>query len=695
MQCPSCGAQIEAHERFGHFHVCRYCQSACILDGEAARLAGKMAVLAPSRGPLAVDAEVRLDDRRFRVIGRLRHGHETGFWDEWACRDDNGGSFWISEDGGDFWVEESVPSRSDDAEFSVLEAMRPGSRIEIGDEMFRLAERSTATLESAEGSLPEEVEIGARFRYLDLRSESGAVATIEADLDEGVVDAESMQVFVGRPIMAADLVVEVPGRRDDFEAERAEGVGGRRRVVKKSGRSLQLGCDVCGTPLEVPDPSATSVTCGGCGTVADLTVERLDCGACGAAVPIYGGESARMLSCRSCGSRLERRGEDLEVLGELAKSKKARRAPVPLGSTGELEGTTWRVVGYLRMVQREEGVDYPTDEHLLWSEDQGYAWLTIENGHFSLCRELAKAPMVDFARRKRRSSFEFDGRSWKAFETGRQKVEAVDGELTWVAKVGDRVEYADATSPPYLLSQETSLDEKGNPVEVEWSESVYVDRKDVALAFGVPVPPKRGVAPHQPFRQAQTLRDSALVMVGIGVLQIILLIWAAAQNGEQIASFSVSGDSYGSGWLSEAFEIEDSDGVVAITADANVSNSWVYAGGVLVDAETQEAVQEFEIDISYYFGSEGGESWSEGSRDDTVPLLAPKPGRYHLLLQGQSGYGETAQHPTDQLLPINLRVHEGFVLARFFGIGLLLCLLWCAFVWIPRLSHEMRRWSDE
>jgi hypothetical protein len=76
-----------------------------------------------------------------------------------------------------------------------------------------------------------------------------------------------------------------------------------------------------------------------------------------------------------------------------------------------------------------------------------------------------------------------------------------------------------------------------------------------------------------------------------------------------------------------------SDGNLQVKVVAPVSNSWLYLDGALINEETG-AVDEFDVEVSYYSGSDSDGSWSEGLDSGTVhPARAP--GRYTLRLEPQ------------------------------------------------------------
>ena len=111
----------------------------------------------------------------------------------------------------------------------------------------------------------------------------------------------------------------------------------------------------------------------------------------------------------------------------------------------------------------------------------------------------------------------------------------------------------------------------------------------------------------------------------------------------------------------------------------------------LVDQE-DKAVVEFSAQVSYYFGRQGGESWTEGSQDDESVFRVEQPGTYRLLIQGESGYGESAG-PPGRGPPLRVEVRQNcglarwhFLLAGLFGLAALIEL--CLVVWF-----ESERWK--
>jgi hypothetical protein len=85
--------------------------------------------------------------------------------------------------------------------------------------------------------------------------------------------------------------------------------------------------------------------------------------------------------------------------------------------------------------------------------------------------------------------------------------------------------------------------------------------------------------------------------------------------------------------LSERFRLDEKANF-AISVASDVDNSWFYLAGALIDESTDQ-VRTFGVDVSYYRGNSGGESWSEGGQTGTVYLGEVPPGDYILRLEPQ------------------------------------------------------------
>jgi hypothetical protein len=138
-------------------------------------------------------------------------------------------------------------------------------------------------------------------------------------------------------------------------------------------------------------------------------------------------------------------------------------------------------------------------------------------------------------------------------------------------------------------------------------------------------------------------------------------------------------------FFSEPFELAGRSNI-RISAESPVENSWVYLEGDLINDETG-LVQSFPIEISYYYGVDSGESWTEGGRTDSAYTSALPAGRYILRLEGQ---WEKWQQPASMSVKIEQNVTNGF---NFLLLLIALSII-PVIMLIYHISFERRRWSE-
>lgn len=682
MFCPSCGAEIEADRRFAKLVVCGFCESAVILDEKAARIAGKMSVLALTPSPLFVGGTGELLGRNFNILGRVRYGYERGYWDEWYLAFDDGSTAWIGEDENNFALESHDESETVPIEYADA---YPGQAVQLGETAFHLDEKGIAICEGGEGQLPFPIVSGERVPFLDL-SLGDKFATVEYDIED-----QTARVFRGRRLdigdVRMDYTAEEAGATGSLRVERGADGERRERIVKSGERTKSVNCVCCGAPMSVPDSAGDSIPCEYCGTVVDLNVRHVACGGCDATVSIHGRE-ARSVVCPQCHRMIDVSRSEPTTL-ELAAQVGKPNVPFRMGQRGKLRGVDYTIVGHIRFVEQDFEGTYHTDEFLLFSRDAGYQWIVLENGHFSWTRELDERP-VGFEPRlaTAKQTLRFNGRKWKVFESGYTSVEWVDGELPWVAKIGDQNYYMDAVSPPHLLSAEWT------DAEMEWYEAEYIDRTEIAEGFGIDVnslPMAFGVAPHQPYTQSEFRRQAKPIMLGFFLLFGMATLWSLGRDGKLAGHTTVRPDQYQQDYVTvDTFKIENENSLCTAKFTSDVNNSWEYLNVGVLNSD-DEMVLDFSVEISYYHGYDDG-SWSEGSKSESVPFKLEKPGEYRFLVFGVAGTGETPVPGSGQ--PVSISVYEGIVLTRYYLMATIFCFAWVAIEWLRKRSFEATRWSE-
>jgi hypothetical protein len=119
---------------------------------------------------------------------------------------------------------------------------------------------------------------------------------------------------------------------------------------------------------------------------------------------------------------------------------------------------------------------------------------------------------------------------------------------------------------------------------------------------------------------------------------------------------------------------------------APVSNSWLYLDGALINEETG-AVDEFDVEVSYYYGRDSDGSWSEGSKSATEYIPRVPPGRYLLRLEPQWEAGRT---PPEYQLTVRSRVPR----FSYAVLAMLAVLVWPVLLSWRWFRFEVARWSE-
>lgn len=632
--CPSCGATIEFRAGSSLVVVCPHCRYAVIRTDRDLKAIGKVADLAATSSPFRLGMRGHFRGLGFTFVGRQQLDHGQGPWDEWYAAFDDGRWGWIAEAQGRVYA--TFPEPPPQIPYGPV---APGTSVMIGNRPFVVAEKGLGRNVSCEGELPTGILPGASSYYIDLSGEGGAFATLDYGRGDGWVPEEA---YVGFVVTLGDLgLADVA--RPQVSAQDAAHVKGK-----------ALTCPNCGGNLEIRAPGETRrIACPFCNALLDTsqgqlrwlevlqqqqTIPKIPIGSRGHLAPVLLGHP----------------GKDVSDLGRVA---------------GGLT-TEWTVIGYMTRGCQVEGVWYYWDEYLLYEQKHGFRFLLEQDGHWNLVApiEVGDVHETPFAAYLK-------GRAFKKFGDVQAYVTRILGEFYWEVRLQEWAAAQDFVVPELglMLSREYTRGDQGRE-EVQWSLSHYVEGPKLFQAFGVkgPLPPIRGVGPNQPSTAQASARG---IYLAAAVLFALMLATCAgvtstantqtliAQNltlplpppeklEEPLAPVTPEpGEpapdpadvNIAAAWYSEPFEIPEAE-PVEVSVSANMDNSWLWVGGALIQEDTG-AVYEFDVEPSFYSGVEDGESWSEGSRDQSKTLPAVPKGRYVLRLQPAIDTPENCEKP--------------------------------------------------
>lgn len=567
-ECPSCRAPVEFRPGAGKVRVCDYCHTVVVKGDVRLESLGRVADLVDTESPVKVGLAGRYSGAGFTVVGRLQKGNETGSWDEWCLSFDDGRTGWLAESEGDWKLLFPVEG----VKLPGVAALAPLKSFALRDKHFVVEEVGQAHTVSAQGQLPE---FNQQHRYADCTGPRGVFCTI--DEADGHVEA-----FVGSFVTLAALGFD-----------KAELSPTPRRDALKDAR-----CTNCNGPLALKAPDAA---------------KRVACPYCGALINV--------------------------AYGKLAFLQLLEKPPfeplIPLGAKGRLADPTlktaqpveWTCLAFLIRSCVVEGTRYPWQEYLLWNQAQGFRWVMNSNGHWTWLRPI---PAGDVALQFRHAKY--GPQSFKGFQEVFVTTDYVAGECYWTVSVGETAKAAEFVFPPYSVN----LDQTDR--EVTFTHGVMVDGATLADAFKLKakLPPPQGTAPAQenPFKAKASEAWTWAGLWGLGLLVLVIVFSMMGHTQTYFeGNFSVPmGAAPGSPdaqRFSEPFEVTDKV-PLEVTIDApGLANNWLGVSVDLVKEDTGEVIAVYG-EPSYYSGTEGGESWSEGSRSKSKQTDVVDPGRYIL-----------------------------------------------------------------
>jgi hypothetical protein len=177
--CPSCGAPIVFSAAVVVCAVCRYCRTTVVRHDLDLEAVGKVAELQPETTPLQVGARGRFGGVAFSLIGRLQRRWERGFWSEWHALFDDMRAGWLAQAQGRYTLTFEQPVRSGVPTVEALQALGPGSELEVNARRYAIIESKMTTIGSLEGELPRRAVADVETLSVDLGGPDGRFATLE------------------------------------------------------------------------------------------------------------------------------------------------------------------------------------------------------------------------------------------------------------------------------------------------------------------------------------------------------------------------------------------------------------------------------------------------------------------------------------------------------------------------------------
>jgi hypothetical protein len=412
-------------------------------------------------------------------------------------------------------------------------------------------------------------------------------------------------------------------------------------------------------------------------------IKAINCTSCGATLDVLGGHRVKSLACGYCGSVMDRHA-GFQVLQQHRHRPERPATPLAIGMQATLKGVPFTVIGMIEYVSHQSGPgwaeSYRWVSFQLYSPTHGYCWLTWNKGHYFFSyrtRELPNPVVPDGLLPKH--TVRLDGRIFQLFEAYVAEIDYVEGEFTWVAKVGDKVHVAEAIDPPGMFSFEQSA------TEYEYSIGEYMDADEVHDAFGLEAAPTPvGIHPAQPFRPGriwQALAKAGPIFAGIAALGLVFAIIAG--NGRELVRTQTGATREP---VALPFTVGNPNRLLKLELAASISNNWAYYNVTVSDAATGDDVLALGKEISFYEGRDSDGYWSEGSRSARALFKVPAAGDYKIeIIPAETG---------GSIPPLSVRLYDGVVVKRYIVALLIVSVLAAVALHFRRHWFERKRWAD-
>lgn len=414
----------------------------------------------------------------------------------------------------------------------------------------------------------------------------------------------------------------------------------------------------------------------------NVDVISINCTACGAGLDVLGGGRVQTHVCSYCGSYLD--AQDAYKVLQKFDSVDRPDSPFSIGMTGQVFGVDYTVIGTLRFEERHRGMTWRWVDHQLYSPTHGYAFMTVEKGHFIFSRAYRKATTPDWldaaeleTRETPPSVMAADGR-FRYYDTSNAKITFAEGEFNWQPKLDDR------STTVSVMSSDAVIGFSKTATEMEVIRSIYPNQLEIAESFGLEwAPAVRGVHRLQPYLanvHAGFVSKTALIAM---LVSLVLFLGALTLGRGTLAAEETL--------LAEAlptevsFDITQPDQVATLRVEGNFNNSWASLGMTVTDP-TGQLVSDTGRTISYYSGRDADGRWSEGSKNTVMRFVPSVAGTYTLevALEAQEGGRAFSQ--------LGVKVYQGAFVAKWFLFAAILFgVLWA----IPAFSyarHQRARW---
>ncbi len=323
--------------------------------------------------------------------------------------------------------------------------------------------------------------------------------------------------------------------------------------------------------------------------------------------------------CRSCSNLIDiPKNTSTKVV-----KKPVESVVLEVGQKGIIDNTQYTVTG---IIIRKYGNSIFWREYYLKDKKGEDAFLSESDGHWVFLHSIDKMEV----KRKSWNSIilEYGSLKLRRYETTECHIHAAAGFFE------DRLDFGLSTYKEYVNGTQMISEEKSSD-GVQYFYGKHISKYKVKKAFNIPnLPNYTGIGIVQPFyvNVKQAINILAVSALLICVIQLYVVVTRTnALVFEQEINFTDVADKE---MISKSFGLSGGSAPLKVEVSSDVDNSWANVGLGLVNEKNNEIVFASK-DIEEYHGYEDGESWSEGSKNESFNFCGVAPGKYHFVISAE------------------------------------------------------------
>ncbi|NKC14595.1 MAG: DUF4178 domain-containing protein [Gammaproteobacteria bacterium] len=414
-------------------------------------------------------------------------------------------------------------------------------------------------------------------------------------------------------------------------------------------------------------------------------LRSINCTACGAPLSLHGGHRVESIACGYCGSVLDATDGEYSVLQTYTRLERPA-APLSLGMQGTIKGVAFTVIGVVEYRDTDFGKWL---EFAIFSPTHGYAWLEYDHGHFVFSRRVRDLPESEIIARAK-TPFYAKGHEFQVFSHYVAVVAFVEGELTYVASIGDRIHLIDGIAPPYIYTVERTEE------EVEYLFGEYLPAEEVLESFGVTDWPYKphGVHPGQVYKPSSSTRGLWLSGLICSPIAVLLLLHTLLAGGGSVVLDRDMRPVKSNGPIAQnehTFAVKSPGDLLSLEMSIARREPWTSLDTRIYKDGSKEAVFSLNEKLKpTEFAND--KYWRTANTQVQTFFILPEAGIY--TLRTIADFPQNARQTTHRRA-LRVTVREGIKLSRYYFILLLLSVGALFAGPLSSLAFESKRWHDE